>query len=286
MTNNKYTEKEILESLYKSGYLLESEITKSLVEFGFFVESNVSSLDPLTSKSRELDLIAEFDHEDNEERYRNEIIAKVRFVFEIKNNNAPLVLLTKYVWSPNSHIWNGLKVAVTMPKHLENYFFHGFYDVLFNNQPKEMFTQYCSFSKKNNKEGELMAHHPENIYSSLLKITHYCEESIEDWNDPDKEYNGSYFRKFLYLPIILINEDLFELETEDNNDYKLKKVNCSRLVFNYHYKQKPKTAIIHIVTKTGLKDFLIEVLKAEKEVEKNMLKAKEEFNEKSMGKKK
>ena len=55
----KITEEEILESLSKSGYLLESEITKRLVNYGFFVESNLTSLDPITGKSREIDLYAE-----------------------------------------------------------------------------------------------------------------------------------------------------------------------------------------------------------------------------------
>ena len=279
--SNKFSEKEILESLFRSGYLLESEITKLMVEYGFFVESNISSLDPLTGKSREIDLIAEFDHEYNEERYKWKAIAKAKFVFEIKNNDAPLVLLTKHVWHPDSLIVEGIKVGVTTPEYLNDHYYHGFYQVMFEeDEQKDMFTQYCSFSKKSGKE-ELMAHHPENVYSSLLKITHFCEESIETWNSRDRNYTYDYFRNFLYLPIILINEDLYELENNDDNEYKLKKVECSRLVFNYHYKQEAKTAIIHMVTKAGLKEFLTDILKAEKKVEENLIEVKNKYEEKT-----
>jgi len=277
MNYNKLTEQEMLESLSRSGYLLESEITKLMVQYGFFVESNVSTLDPLTGKSREIDLIAELDHEFNPNEHNRKTIARVEFIFEIKNNNVPLVLLTEYEWSPNIPIWESMKVKETIPEKILDYFVGlGFYDVLFGDGTKNIYTQYCSFSKKKNEE--LMALHPENIYSGLLKITNFCEELIESWeNDKDKQYEDDYFREFLYLPIILINDDLYELETTVDHKNKLKQVDCSHLVFNYHYKQESKIAIIHIVTKTGLKDFLNRILNAEKKVEENMFLAQDEY---------
>jgi hypothetical protein len=90
-----------------------------------------------------------------------------------------------------------------------------------------------------------------------------------------------YLRNFLYLPILLINEDLYELDIDKNNQNKLKKVEHSYLVFNYHYKQEPQTSIVHIVTKIGLEDLLKEILNAEKKVQNNMIKAKIDFHKKS-----
>lgn len=275
-TNNmKISEQEMLDSLLRSGYLFESEITKLLVNYGFFVESNLTSLDPLTGKNREIDLLAEFDHF-TEDRANNKVVAFARIVFEIKNNNAPLVLLTQHEYSPNSDIYTGLKVGMTIPENLKNIYYSDFFDILFNESKKDLFTQYCSFSRKKNeqKKDELMAHHPDIIYSALHKITHFCEEMADKWNNEERSHKDDYLRNFLYLPVLLIKEDLYELEIGDDNENKLKKVERSHLVFNYHYKQVPQTSIIHIVTKEGLKDFLIEILKTEKKVEENMFEAK------------
>lgn len=270
MEKIKFTETEILDSLSRSGYLLESEITKRLVNYGFFVESNLSSLDPLTGKSREIDLFAENNY-DATKKSESKCIALVRFIFEIKNNDFPLVLLTKFENSPNSNIWEGFKIAQTIPEKIfDTYYFNDFTHILLYQDESDMFTQYCSFSHKKNEE--LMAHHPENLYSSLLKLTQYCEEMIEPWaNNKSRHQGDNWFRNFLYLPVLLINDDLFELEITDDNKNVLKKVDSSRLIFNYHYKQEPKTSIIYVVTKSGLEEFLKKVLLVEKKVEESMI---------------
>lgn len=273
MIQNKITEEEMLASLERSGYLLESEITKHLVNNGFFVESNLTSLDPLTGKSREIDLLAEYNHIFNNEWAKNKVVAQARLVFEIKNNNSPFVLLTQYEQSPNSELYNGLKSRRTIPVNLKNIFYLDFYNALFDAKDKKIFTQYCSFTKKKNEE--LMAHHPDNVYSGLLKIAYFCEEMTnEDSHEVDVPISD-YLRDFLYLPILLINDDLYELTINDSNNNKLEKVNCSYLTFNYHYMQEPQTTIIHVVTKEGLDTLLSEILNAEKDVLESMNLAKD-----------
>lgn len=266
---NKITEAEIIESLSRSGYLLESQITKHLIELGYFVESNLTSLDPLTGKSREIDLYAEHSYNASENS-KYSTIALVRFIFEIKNNDFPLVLLTKFENSPDSNIYTGYKNATSFPVKIKGQYFEDFIHYLFYMDERNLYTQYCSFSRKKNEE--LMAHHPENLYSSLLKLTQYCEEAIEPWQSGGPAYEGdTYFRNFLCLPVLLINEDLYELDIANDNTNELKKVESSRLVFNYHYKQRPHTSIVHVVTKKGLDSFLQELYRIEKIVEKNMI---------------
>jgi hypothetical protein len=155
---------------------------------------------------------------------------------------------------------------------LEEIFYSDFFDVLFNQTQKDLFTQYCSFSKKKNEE--LMAHHPENIYSALQKITHFCEELTNHKNFETRVGADDYLRNFLYLPVLLINEDLYELDIDENNQNKLKSVDRSHLIFNYHYKQEPQTSIVHVVTKSGLEEFLKEILVAEEKVQESMSEAK------------
>jgi hypothetical protein len=272
---NKINEQEMMLALERSGYLLESEITRRLVELGLFVEPNISSLDPVTGKSREIDLFAEFNHfsKSNASSTLHKIAARAKLIFEIKNNDFPLVLMTKYEVSPNSCIYESLKMGTTRPDNLKHLYYEDFYSVLFTGEvQKRIFTQYCSFSKKSHKD-EFMANHPEHLYSSLLKITHYCEEQAEMWSS-ERDPKDEYMRNFLYLPVILINDDLYELENADANNHKLNKVDHSYLVLNYHYKEVPQTSIVYIITKAGLESFLNEIHEAEKQVEKNMLMAK------------
>ena len=274
----KIGEDEILDSLRRSGYLFESEITKTLSDFGFFVESNITSLDPLTGKNREIDLVAEYHREYDPEKAKAKVVAISRFVFEIKNNNSPFVLMTRFENSPHSEIYNGLKTAKTIPEKLKDVWFSDFFDLMFYSEPrKKLFTQYCSFSKKKNEE--LMAHHPDNIYSAFQKITHFCEEQVEPYNKSN--YKDEYFRNFVYLPVLLIKEDLYELDYDEDDSPRLMKVESSQLVFNYHFKQKPKTAIIFVMTKAGLEPFLRDTLNFEVAVEKNMLESKELYIKKA-----
>ncbi len=252
-TRLELSENEILDSLKRSGYIFESEITKQLIDNGYFVESNLVSLDPITGKSREIDLQAELHFE--RQPTGNQTVANTRFIFEIKNNNAPIVLMTEFGESPHAPIWDGLKVVESVPTKLKGTRIKDHFNHLYFDENMKLFTQYCSFSKKNHKD-EIMANHPENLYSSIQKITYFCEEIVDRLTVQMNTNDNEIWRNFLYLPIILIKQDLFELEISDNHDLKLNKVDISRLVFNYHYKQEAKTSIVYMVTQTGLTNFM------------------------------
>ncbi len=264
-THNKLSEEKMLEALKRSGYLLESEISSSLSKAGFFVESNQAIEDPITGKSREIDITAEY------YRYVEEkVICKTKFVFELKNNRLPLILLTKAEPSPNIEAWCGLKEAFTLPVGIDYRLHDSFYTSLIENEKVKTYTQYCSFQKKKNKD-ELMAFHPDNIHSGLSKIVEYCESRLElfEIGNPESISANEHFRHFLYMPILLINEDLYEMQEE-----KLIKVESSILVFNYHYKKESKMAYIFVVTKKGFSDFMDKIITLEKSNELKMVKIK------------
>jgi len=269
---------EMLEAIEKSGYLLESEITKYLAAQGYFVESNQSILDPITKKSREIDLVAEY-YEYDEKKAKNKTNAIVHFVFEIKNNIYPLILLTKLEFSPNTEIWEGLKEVLTIPEGIKYESYEGFYEELLQNEDF-IYTQYCSFQKKKGNKEELMAIHPENLHSGLTKITQYCDEIVDRWNgkdDPDEDlntYKEDYFRHFLYIPILLINDDLYELDIDKENKTNLRKVEISKLVYNYYYLDEPRTSVIFILTKKGLNQFLPQMRALEEKIVEKMIKLK------------
>ena len=262
----KVSEKEMLEALNRSGYLLEAEISRTLAEAGFFIETNQVIEDPITGKSREIDLTAEYYYYDKE-RSSYKVAARVYYIFEIKNNLFPIVLLSRFEFSPNIEAWLGLKEAMTLPKELRYDAYESFYEVLIQKRTA-IYTQYCSFQKKKEND-KLMALHPDIIHSGLAKITQYCEEMVKMY-DKDLLYKDSdkddYFRHFLFLPILLINDDLYELRNEN-----LEKVNSSILIYNYYYDKDPKMAYIFVVTKKGFPAFMNSMREMEDKVERRMI---------------
>lgn len=265
--------REMYEALKRSGYLLESEITAALANSGFFVESSQVIQDPVTGKSREIDLMAEH-YEPRKNRGEFKGAAKIKFVFEIKNNSFPLVVLTRFESSPNIEDWLGLKEILNLPPGVKYDSNESYYEPLIVGSHERIYTQYCSFHKKKEND-ELMALHPEIIHSGLLKITQYCEEQVELLDTDlvyevarDSERRDSYFRHFLFLPVLLINDNLYELK-----DGELEKIESSILVYNYHYKNEPKMAYVFVVTKRGFPVFIDTIVSLEAAAEKLMFEA-------------
>lgn len=274
MEKLEFNQKELIEALERSGYLLESEISELLNKSGFITENNQVIVDRHTGKSREIDLTAEF-FSFRERSSKTKCVSKVRFVFEIKNNSAPVVLLTKFEHSPNLDDWLGLKRWETIPKGLGSAYYEGYWDKLIQTKRGSIFTQYCSFQRKKATE-QIMALHPDNLYEGLSKITQFCEEQI-DRKDSAEPENG-YWRDFLYAPVLLLSDELYELHSLRVNKHKLKKVHHSMLVFNYHFKNEASMAYVHVVTKQGFKKFIESMLKIEEEVETMMIELRNKKN--------
>jgi len=190
------TNEQILKAISKSGYLFESEIAKFLAEKGFFVESNVIFQDPLTGKNREIDIVAETYNTDPN---YIEVFCEIRYYFELKNNDFPLVLLTELQFNPNTPE-DLFKEVVTIPSELSYDDSFIFYNSL-RDKNKKIYTQYCSFSKK--KNGEVMASHPHELYSSLSKLCWYCEKCTIESVELYEELTRERLRHLLNVPVLL-----------------------------------------------------------------------------------
>lgn len=138
---------EMLEALKRSGYLLESEFSAFLANQGFFVETNQVIEDPITGKSREIDLTAEY-YEYKQDRSSHKCASGIKFVFEIKNNLFPIVLLTQFSFTPNIEDWMGLKEALNLPENINYDSLDSYYENLIHKPGSRIYTQYCSFHKK------------------------------------------------------------------------------------------------------------------------------------------
>lgn len=261
------SKEEMLEALSRSGYLLEAEIANELSNLGFFVETNLVIEDPLTRKSREVDIVAEY-YDRDAPLHDLECKAKIEYAFEVKNNSFPLVLLNEFNFTPRVEDWVGLKEIITIPQDLKYDQYENFYKELIEKKRGCIFSQYCSFHKKKQND-ELMALHPDNIHSGLAKIIQYCDESVDRWAQDigiENEHNERYLRHFLYMPVLLIQDDLYELKNEN-----LVKVDSSILVTNYHQKQEPSMAYVFIVTRKGFTRFINESIDLERRIDEKLV---------------
>lgn len=166
------------DALLRSGYVMESRIVHSLVQNGFFIEPNQRIIDPTTGKSREIDLVAElWDSVHERPPLDTKVCVSVRFVCEAKNNPHPVVLLTELPFSPNLETWDSLHEGRT------GFFRHepidpSFFDFLTDGQ--KPYTQYCSFKpKKNGKDSDWLAWHPDDFHDDLEKIISYCRQEAK-----------------------------------------------------------------------------------------------------------
>ncbi len=263
------TEEQILKAISKSGYLFESEISKFLADNGFFVESNVIFQDPITTKNREIDIVAETYNDFHTEGF-DRVSCKIRYYFELKNNDFPLVLLTKLQFNPNTPE-DIFKEVLTVPTEIKYNSCSAFRDKLYDHD-QNFYMQYCSFSKK--KDNEIMASHPDELYSSLSKLCWYCEKITTETNELFEEMRTEFFRHWLDLPVLLLSNDLYELNVDDDNNSKLRKVKYSRLLLNFHYNDRPTSTVIYVVTKEYLKGWLLEMEELENSVRTHMKESK------------
>ncbi len=142
-----YTKKDFIQAIKNSGYLFESEIAQFLTKSNFFVETNTIIIDDLTNKSREIDLVTRYnDYLKQNDDFRFTSI--FQFVFELKNNDYPLVLMTKLEPTPNTILCESLKETRTFEENTKVYDEPELYLDFIYNLDSNIYTQYCSFKEK------------------------------------------------------------------------------------------------------------------------------------------
>lgn len=238
-------------ALERSGYLMESRLVRLLTAANFFVEPNVSHKDPRTGKAREIDLTAE----SASGSFRGGVCVKTTFVIEAVNNRYPIVLLTERPSSPNADFESYVKFG-TSPNPCP--FLHEIH--IYDEKGADwtnLFSQFCALSKKSGKE-ELMASHPDDIYSSLLKAAEYTEDQLADFEYWTEAEAGEYWRIFVWHPMLVVSGQLLTAKFAPDGAILLQEAPLARLEFNWHDGDSRKTTVIEVVRE----DFLLERLDA------------------------
>jgi len=237
---------DMMVALQRSGYLLESVIVRHLNEAGFFVEPNQSLLNERTGLSQEIDILAEFYNYNPEHEH---VCVKTNFVIEVINNLYPFVLTTPRTWSPNSPTEDYLRYWTTPGENHENHFL-GKLDIfdIKGVDKRRLFSQYCAFTRKKSND-DLMACHPEDVHSSLQKMVEYSLDSIERWFDYASD---EYWRLFFWQPVLVLRNDLFAVSETQDKEPELVSIESAQLEHNFHYRSKPETMIVDVVTEPHL----------------------------------
>lgn len=252
----------VMECLTRSGYLLESRLIQSLSDNGFFVEPNQVILDPRTGKSRELDLIVEY-YDWNAEPTPG-VCVRTHFPIEAVNNTYPFVLLSRRIWTPNSPTDSYINCFTTPNPNTFETYIGDWYE---QKQPSadRLFSQYCGITRKK-ANAAFMASHPEDIYTSLLKLAEYVADDMRGWESRDIE-NDNYWRIFFWQPCLVLSGDLLALETAEDGSLSLIDVDYGQLEFNWHSQESPTATIIDIIREGYLLEHLTNIARQDQQTQ-------------------
>jgi hypothetical protein len=200
------------ESVERSGYLLEQRATAILSKRGYFVEANSAYPDPETGISREYDISA-ISAIKLSEHWRDRIFSFI--ICECENNAQPVVFFQSE--SPISFLhyeqvkcsgtpiklWNGKGYTSTSDRLGFDKFHH------YCKGPKA--TQYCSFTRKNDK-APWIAMHSESHHHTFTSIINALEAATDDhyssWRMPVEGEQEPINIQF-YYPLLVLQGDLY-----------------------------------------------------------------------------
>jgi hypothetical protein len=252
---------EILECLQRSGYVLESRIVRSVDGAGYFVEPNQVVVDPRTGKSREIDLVAE---QDGWDRSRPNVSVRTIFAIEAINNPLPIVLMTRRPWSPSAPFEDYVKCATTPDPSpflddVELFRARGLDNAV-------LYSQYCGITRKRgDAEGKttgsqrpLMASHPDDMYSSLLKLSEFVVREVAFARSRDWREGDHYWRLWFWEAVLVVGGDLLAFELADDGTPSIDELDSGHLIFNFHANDEPKTVVVKVVRERRLLALLAE----------------------------
>ena len=255
-------------ALLKSGYLLENRVEQFLQEQGYYVEANTGYPDPITQKSREIDLQATKDH-----YYKGKLgnwVTSTLFI-ECVNNPQPIAFITKEISSSqllHENIkLNGLPTKVkfsdSRPSNRKNDDIWISVEDFLGMQEyhhycsEKVATQFCSFmQKKGSKDtSEWMATHDDTHFESFQKLgdimSYYSTKTAKDW-----EYGLKTVKlQFFYLVVVLQGE-ILDVKVNKRRGINFKNSKHIQFLRTTIQNNEKATYQIDVVTESHLPKFL------------------------------
>ena len=78
----------------------------------------------------------------------------------------------------------------------------------------------------------------------------------------------------MYLPVLVLGGELYEMRTSSRNKPIFKKVPFSGLIYNYYNGKQPDNILIPVVSKQGFSKFISYTQKIENEALRTLIKVK------------
>ena len=225
---------EMKTALTRSGYLLEARVAHAFHTRDFLVEPNTGYRDPVTGKTRELDVSALhgdhiFPEADGPDTFN---FAWISVLCECVNNAQPIAFISRpwrpiafdldkvhVAGMPDSH--PGLATDNTLPHLLAMHEYHHYF------RRSRLATQFCTFTRKRGTDSEWMASHDEDNYGAFVKLGDAVEQAksslLDTWG-PSSTPAEEPINFEVYYPIYVLQNDLFELVETGKGDVELEPV--------------------------------------------------------------
>lgn len=261
----KINQEEIIESLKSSGYFLESRILEKLSVQKYQNFPNQTYPDPITNKSREIDIISNGPRITENLKLNDFLHFEFRYdlVIECINNIQPVAFFKRPDKDPYS-IFGKFYYEKSERECIEpnigdtpEHEFHNFTTISkefhYNLMPKN--SQYCSFSPKKGNPKEWMASHPDALHDTFGKLNDYIKHSMKDYQKWIKKSN---WKKDVFIiikfPILILQNDLIEV-SEKRGMITIEKKN--HLIFDSKkYSDDKEGFLIDIITENYLPEYL------------------------------
>lgn len=247
---------EILNAVKASGYLFEQEVASIIERSDFVVKTNVAFKDQDEEKSREID-VSGFKRVVYDEVRK--ITVSVRILVECKNNTHPFVFISRkknnadaYYTPPNfrfptteyNHPYEGKKDTYTIVPA----FRHFKLDEIFPFHQSELkAVQFCKIVRKGK---DWFAQH-DGIYDSLFIP---LIKSMEHFKKSDQS-SGEWKQYFIYFPIVVVNADLFTIDSHTEPVVNVKASHVS-FVRDIHSNSLRGSYLVDFVSKDDLSSFI------------------------------
>ena len=129
------------------------------------------------------------------------------------------------------------------------------------------YSQYCALTRKKGgdpsrkKAGdELMASHPDDLYSSLLKLAEFVEYEVSEFESREWPKEDKFWRLWFWQPILVLGGDLLVATEEDDGTLSINESEGAALIFNFHSNGRPRSVVVQVLPENALMPYLNDVI--------------------------
>jgi hypothetical protein len=256
-TNSNIAMEEMSDALLRSGYLQEVRLERLLRSRGYFVQANSAIEDPITKKSRELDIYA---------LSATKLSSEFDFLFpvllvECVNNPQPFAVFPKKIdWEGSftyDILFSGLPVKFPDNRNrnswicIADFLKVGKYHHYFKGT---ITSQFCSFFRKQN-QGQWMALHDDTHFESIQKLclaaNHSISEHYRSWHVGKNEPVNIQ----IYYPVLVLQGKLVEV-IESQKGVRIREAKYAHLVRSTIINGEESTFHIDIVVESFFRKYI------------------------------